>query len=84
MIRLGAMHDCLALYQDLHSLFLAQGDYARAEEMAALRERASGRFGYMHTCRKDVGAEDGGVVLELSGLQQRLGSLEFRPDHGGQ
>ena len=47
MNRLGAMHDALALYQDLCSLFTAQGDHARAEEMAALREREASRLGYM-------------------------------------
>jgi tetratricopeptide (TPR) repeat protein len=45
--RLGAMYDALVLYEDLRRLFLAQGDHARAEEMAVLREREAGRLGYM-------------------------------------
>jgi hypothetical protein len=47
------MHDSLALYQDLRRLFLAQGDYARAEEMAALREHEAGRLGYMEQRGKE-------------------------------
>ena len=67
MSRLGAMHDSLALYQDLRSLFLAQKDYARAEEMAALREQEADRLGYMeHAGCKDEGAQDCGGVLQLS------------------
>ena len=47
MSRLGAIYDALALYHDLGRLFLDQGDYARAEEMSALREREAGRIGYI-------------------------------------
>jgi tetratricopeptide (TPR) repeat protein len=43
MSRLGALHDSQAIYSDLHQLFLAQGDHARAEEMAALRDRDAAR-----------------------------------------
>ena len=57
MSRLGAMHDALALYQDLRSLFLAQGDHARAEEMAALREREASRLGYMELNARTSKAE---------------------------
>jgi tetratricopeptide (TPR) repeat protein len=67
MSRLGAMHDSLALYQDLRSLFLAQKDYARAEEMAVLREQEAGRLGYMERDGfKDEVAQDCGDVLLLS------------------
>jgi hypothetical protein len=75
------MYDTLALYRDLSSLFLAQGNYARAEEMAALREQEAGRLGYMdrnaknqthaaecmvHAGCKDEAAQDCGGVLLLS------------------
>ena len=46
MSRLGAMYDALALYQDLGCLFSAQGDHARAEEMAAIREHEAERLGF--------------------------------------
>jgi tetratricopeptide (TPR) repeat protein len=66
MSRLGAMHDSQGLYQDLRHLFLAQGDYARAEEMAALREREAVRLGYMeHSGRKDEGAQNCAGILQL-------------------
>jgi tetratricopeptide (TPR) repeat protein len=75
MNRLGAMHDSLVLYLDLRCLFLALGDYAQAEKMAALREREAGRLGYMeHAGCKDGGAEDCGGVLQLSCHGQGAGS----------
>jgi tetratricopeptide (TPR) repeat protein len=43
MSRLGALHDSQAIYSDLSQIFLAQGDRARAEEMAALRDREAAR-----------------------------------------
>jgi tetratricopeptide (TPR) repeat protein len=39
MIRLGANYDVLTLYRDLTGLYLAQEDYARAEEMASRAQR---------------------------------------------
>jgi tetratricopeptide (TPR) repeat protein len=76
MSRLGAMHDSLALYQDLRSLFLAQKDYARAEEMAALREHEADRLGYMeHAGCKDEGAQDCGSIL-LSSCHEKGPSTE--------
>ncbi len=75
MSRLGAMHDSLALYLDLNHLFLAQGDYARAEEMAALREREVGWVGYMeHAGCKDEGAQNCVGFLQLSCHEEAPGS----------
>jgi len=54
MKRLGAMYDALALYHDLGCLFLDQGDHARAEEMAALREREASRLGCMDLNVRDL------------------------------
>jgi tetratricopeptide (TPR) repeat protein len=45
-IDLGALFDVITLYHDLTSLFLAQEDYARAEEMAILRQRQARMLGY--------------------------------------
>jgi hypothetical protein len=44
--RLGAMYDVINIYHDLVTLFLAQEDYVRAEEMAILLERQAGLLGY--------------------------------------
>jgi len=45
--RLGALFDVITLYSDLTFLFLAQKDYARAEEMAVLRQRQARMLGYV-------------------------------------
>jgi len=58
MSRLGALHDTQVIYSDLYQLFLAQGDHARAEEMAALRDREAARAGHRDgSDRKDGGAQ---------------------------
>jgi len=44
--RLGAACDVIAVYHDLITLFLAQDDHTRAEEMAVLLERQAELLGY--------------------------------------
>jgi hypothetical protein len=61
MSRLGAMHDSLALYQDLRRLFLAQGIMREQERDGVLREQEADRLGYMeHAGCKDEVAQDCG------------------------
>jgi tetratricopeptide (TPR) repeat protein len=68
MNRLGAMYDALALYHDLSSLFLAQGNYARAEEMVAMREREADRLGYMD--RNVMDRTDAASCSEYAGCKE--------------
>lgn len=44
--RLGALLDIVAVYRDMTLLFLTQGDYLRAEEMALLRQRQARVLGH--------------------------------------
>jgi tetratricopeptide (TPR) repeat protein len=71
MNRLGAVHDSLAVYADLHRLFLAVGDHARAEEMAALRDREAGKV-----CHKE------GLACKDSGVQAYAASQSSCAEKG--
>ena len=50
--RIGAMFDVITIYHDLTGLFLGQGDYVRAEEMAVLELRQARLLGYPDLCIK--------------------------------
>ena len=50
--RIGAMFDVITIYHDLAGLFLGQGDYVRAEEMAVLELRQAKLLGYPDLCIK--------------------------------
>jgi tetratricopeptide (TPR) repeat protein len=79
--RLCAIYDVVSLYDDLSALYLAQKNYALAEEMAALLERQSRLLGYTelnikafialadceaHTGRGERAAEDYAQALRLA------------------
>jgi len=79
--KLCAIYDVVSLYDDLSALYLAQKNYALAEEMAALLERQSRLLGYTelkikafmaladceaHTGRGERAAEDYAQALRLA------------------
>lgn len=66
--RLGALLDIVAVYRDMTQLFLAQGDFSRAEEMARLRQHQARVLGH-----SDLNLL---ALLDLAECEARTGRLE--------